>query len=102
VAVYQERRDALCDGLNKVGWPVTPPRGTMFGWAPIPEEFRDMGSVEFCLMLLEEADVAIAPGAAFGEGGDGFVRMAIVENKQRLRQAVRQIGRALRLHRVKA
>jgi len=102
VAVYQERRDALCDGLNKVGWPVTPPRGTMFVWAPIPEEFRDMGSVEFCLMLLEEADVAIAPGAAFGEGGDGFVRMAIVENKQRLRQAVRQIGRALRLHRVKA
>jgi alanine-synthesizing transaminase len=61
-----------------------------------------MGSVEFCMMLLEEANVAIAPGAAFGEGGDGFVRMAIVENKQRLRQAARQIGRALRLHRVRA
>jgi alanine-synthesizing transaminase len=102
VAIYQERRDVLCDGLNRAGWPVTPPRGTMFVWAPIPEEFREMGSVEFCLMLLQEANVAIAPGAAFGEGGDGFVRMAIVENKQRLQQAARQIGRALRTHRVKA
>ncbi len=68
----------------------------MFVWAPIPEDFRSMGSVDFCMMLLAEAGVAIAPGAAFGEGGDGFVRMAIVENKQRLQQAVRQIGRALR------
>ncbi|MHC5035661.1 MAG: aminotransferase class I/II-fold pyridoxal phosphate-dependent enzyme [Planctomycetota bacterium] len=101
-AIYQDRRDALCEGLNRAGWPVTPPRGTMFVWAPIPERFRSMGSVDFCLMLLEEANVAIAPGAAFGEGGDGFVRMAIVENKQRLRQAVRQIGRALRLHGVEA
>ncbi len=102
VAIYQERRDAFCEGLNRVGWPVPAPKGTMFVWAPIPEGLREMGSVEFCKMLLEEANVAIAPGAAFGEGGDGFVRMAIVENKQRLRQAARQIGRALRLHRVKA
>jgi len=95
-AIYQERRDVLCRGLNRIGWAVQPPRGTMFVWAPIPEPFRSMGSVEFSLMLLEEASVAVAPGAAFGEGGDGFVRMAIVENKQRLRQAVRQIGRLMR------
>ncbi|MGD2175147.1 MAG: aminotransferase class I/II-fold pyridoxal phosphate-dependent enzyme [Candidatus Brocadiaceae bacterium] len=94
--VYQGRRDTLCEGLERVGWPVEKPRGTMFVWAPIPEGFRSMGSVDFCFMLLEEADVAVAPGAAFGEGGDGFVRMALVENKQRLRQAVRQIGRVLR------
>ena len=98
-AVYQERRDALCAGLGRIGWPVKPPRGSMFVWAPIPEEFREMGSVDFCLMLLEEADVAAAPGAAFGPGGDGFVRLAIVENRQRLQQAVRQIGRAFRTRR---
>lgn len=97
--VYQERRDVLVQGLERVGWPVEPPRGTMFVWAPIPEDFRHMGSVDFCFMLLEEADVAIAPGAAFGEAGDGFVRMAIVENKQRLQQAVRQIGRCLKRRR---
>ncbi len=93
---YQQRRDTLCEGLNRVGWPVQKPRGTMFVWAPLPEEFRQMGSVELCFMLLEEADVAVAPGAAFGERGEGFVRMALVENRQRLRQAVRQIGRVLR------
>lgn len=101
-AVYQARRDSLCEGLNRVGWPVGPPRGTMFVWAPIPEEFRGMGSAQFTLMLLEEANVAVAPGAAFGEGGDGFVRMALVENRRRLRQAVRQIGRTLRVHGVEA
>ncbi len=95
-ATYQQRRDTLCEGLGRVGWPVEKPRGTMFVWAPIPEPFRGMGSVDFCLKLLEEADVALAPGAAFGEAGEGHVRMAIVENRQRLRQAVRQIGRALR------
>ncbi len=95
--IYQERRDVLCHGLNRVGWPVDPPKGTMFAWAPIPRQYREMGSVEFALMLLEKANVAVAPGAAFGPGGDGFVRMAIVENKLRLRQAVRQIGRALKL-----
>ena len=100
-AIYQERRDVLCEGLNRIGWPVSPPRGTMFVWAPLPEDLRSMGSVEFCMMLLEEADVAVAPGAAFGDGGDGGVRMAIVENRQRLRQAVRQIGRALQLNRVR-
>jgi len=102
VAVYQDRRDAFCEGLSRAGWPAPPPKGTMFVWARIPEGFGDVGSIDFCMMLLEEANVAIAPGAAFGEGGDGFVRMAIVENRQRLLQAARQIGRALRLHRVKA
>ncbi|MFO7958511.1 MAG: aminotransferase class I/II-fold pyridoxal phosphate-dependent enzyme [Candidatus Brocadiia bacterium] len=97
-AVYERRRDALCEGLARVGWPVPKPRATMFAWAPLPERLRQMGSVDFCFMLLEEANVAVAPGAAFGEGGDGFVRMALVENKQRLQQAVRQIGRCLRAH----
>ncbi|KPK63163.1 MAG: aminotransferase [Planctomycetes bacterium SM23_32] len=101
-AIYQGRRDVLCEGLRRAGWPVEPPRGTMFLWAPIPEDLREMGSVDFCLMLLEEANVAIAPGAAFGEGGDGHVRMAIVENEQRLRQATRQIGRVLRDRRAAA
>ena len=98
-ALYQERRDALCRGLDRIGWPVQPPRGSMFVWATIPEPFHRMGSVDFCLMLLEEANVAVAPGAAFGEGGDGGVRMAMVENKLRLQQAVRQNGRALKLRR---
>jgi len=100
-ATYQERRDVLCAGLNRAGWPVDPPRGTMFVWAPIPEDFRHMKSVDFCYMLLDEAAVAVAPGAAFGEAGEGYVRMAIVENKQRLQQAVRQVGRCLRHHRQK-
>ncbi len=95
-AIYQARRDTLCDALGRAGWHIERPKGTMFVWAPIPKEFRDMGSVEFCFMLLEEANVAVAPGAAFGAGGDGHVRMAIVENKYRLQQAARQIGRALR------
>jgi len=97
-AVYQARRDALCDGLGRVGWHVERPRGTMFVWARIPEPFRKMGSVDFCFMLLDEAKVAVAPGAAFGQAGDEYVRMAIVENKNRLQQAARQIGRALREH----
>ncbi|NLW49957.1 MAG: aminotransferase class I/II-fold pyridoxal phosphate-dependent enzyme [Candidatus Brocadiaceae bacterium] len=97
-AIYQERRDVLCRGLAQYGWDVPSPRGSMFVWAPLPEPLRAMGSVEFCTMLLNEANVAIAPGSAFGAAGDGFVRMAIVEKKQRLQQAVRQIGRALRAH----
>lgn len=95
-AIYQERRDVLCSGLARCGWHVPSPRATMFVWAPLPERFRSMGSVDFCMMLMEEANVAVAPGAAFGPEGEGFVRMAIVEKRQRLRQAVRQIGRVLR------
>jgi alanine-synthesizing transaminase len=74
----------------------------MFVWAPLPERFRDMGSLEFCFMLLDEANVAVAPGVAFGSEGDGYVRLAIVENKYRLQQAARQIARVLRAHSVKA
>jgi alanine-synthesizing transaminase len=95
-AIYQARRDALCDGLGRGGWHVERPKGTMFVWGRIPEEFRHMGSVNFCFKLLEEANVAVAPGAAFGKAGDEYVRMAIVENKNRLQQAARQIGRALK------
>jgi len=96
-ALYQARRDALCGGLNRIGWRVEPPRGTMFVWAPVPDKYAHMDSVEFCLMVLEQANVAVAPGSAFGQGGERFVRMALVENELRLKQAVRQIDRALRL-----
>ncbi|MCP4620343.1 MAG: aminotransferase class I/II-fold pyridoxal phosphate-dependent enzyme [Bradyrhizobium sp.] len=92
-AIYQVRRDALCDGLRRIGWPVEPPRASMFVWIPIPEPFRKHGSVGFALKLLRQAGVATAPGSAFGVDGEGFLRLAIVENEQRLKQAVRQIGR---------
>lgn len=93
--VYQGRRDALCAGLNRIGWPVTPPRGTMFVWAPIPEPYREMGSVEFASFLVREAKVATSPGVGFGPGGDGFVRFALIENEQRIGQGVRNLRRAL-------
>jgi alanine-synthesizing transaminase len=92
--VYQSRRDALCESFGRAGWEVPKPKATMFAWAPIPERFRSMGSFDFCLKLIDEAEVAVAPGAAFGENGEGYVRLALVENEQRLRQAARQIGRA--------
>ncbi|HHT9124417.1 MAG TPA: aminotransferase class I/II-fold pyridoxal phosphate-dependent enzyme [Candidatus Brocadiia bacterium] len=94
--IYQSRRDVLCDSLNRIGWDVKKPRASMFVWAPIPERFRSMGSFEFALKLIEEAEVAVAPGSAFGENGEGYLRLAIVENELRLKQAVRQIDRALR------
>ena len=94
--VYQARRDVLCDGLARYGWEIPKPKGTMFVWAPIPEEYRPMGSINFALKLLEEAEVAVAPGRGFGEAGEGFLRIALVENDKRLKQAVRQIGRCLR------
>lgn len=95
-AVYQRRRDCLCEGLNRLGWGVRPPKATMFVWAPIPEPFRQMGSVEFALKLMRDAEVAVAPGQGFGDAGEGFLRIALVENENRIRQAVRQIRRALR------
>ncbi len=95
-AVYQQRRDVLCEGLQRLGWDVTPPRATMFVWAKIPEPWSRLGSIEFAMRLLQEADVAVSPGAGFGPGGEGYLRLALVENENRLRQAVRQIGRALR------
>jgi alanine-synthesizing transaminase len=93
--VYEGRRDVLCDGLERVGWPVARPKATMFVWAKIPEPWAAMGSFDFAMKLLEEADVVASPGAAFGPSGEGYVRLALVENENRLRQAVRQIGRCL-------
>lgn len=93
--IYRRRRDALCDGLARLGWAVDRPRGTMFVWAPIPPPYDAMGSLEFALMLVDEAKVAVSPGAGFGPGGDGFVRFALVENEQRIGQAIRGIRRTL-------
>src|SRR5207237_1659821 len=94
---YQKRRDVLVDGLQRIGWEVTTPKAGMFVWARYPEEWRSkMGSMEFAMKLLEEAEVAVSPGRGFGEAGEGYLRLALVENEQRLRQAVRQIGRCLR------
>ncbi|HEY7041400.1 MAG TPA: alanine transaminase [Methylomirabilota bacterium] len=89
VELHRKRRDVLVDGLNKIGWKVEKPRGTMFVWAPIPEEFRSMGSLEFSKLLIQECKVAVSPGIGFGEYGDGHVRFALVENEQRIRQALR-------------
>jgi alanine-synthesizing transaminase len=94
-ATYQSRRDALCDGLNRIGWEVELPKGTMFVWAPIPEPYRDLGSVEFASRLVKEANVATSPGVGFGPGGDGHVRFALIENEQRIAQGVRNLRRAL-------
>jgi len=93
--IYHSRRDALCDGLNRIGWRVVPPKGTMFVWAQIPEPYREMGSLEFSKMLVREAEVATSPGVGFGPGGDGHVRFALIENEQRTGQAVRNLRRAL-------
>ncbi len=98
VARYQHRRNELVNGLNRIGWPVPMPRATMFVWARIPLPFRGMGSLEFSKLLLREAKVAVSPGIGFGEGGDEYVRMALVENEHRTRQAVRGIKKALKLN----
>jgi len=93
--IYRGRRDALCSGLARAGWHVEPPLGTMFVWAPIPEQYAELGSLEFALMLARDADVAVSPGVGFGPGGDGYVRFALVENEQRINQATRSIRRLL-------
>jgi alanine-synthesizing transaminase len=94
---YQSRRDVLVDGLRRMGWDVTPPKASMFVWARYPEAWREkMGSIEFSMKLLEEAEVAVSPGRGFGDLGEGYLRLALVENEHRLRQAVRQIARCLR------
>ena len=95
-AVYQKRRDALIDGLKRCGWIVPPPRGSMFVWAQIPEQFRHLGSLEFSKLLLEKALVAVSPGTGFGPLGEGFVRFALVENEHRIRQAMRGIKQVLK------
>ena len=89
VDVYRKRRDVLVDGLGKQGWAIPKPKGTMFVWAPIPEPFRAMGSLEFAKLLIQDAKVAVSPGIGFGEYGEGYVRFALVENEQRIRQALR-------------
>ena len=93
--VYQNRRDTLVAGLNRVGWGIDPPRGTMFAWAKIPDQYQKMGSVEFSKFLIKEARVAVAPGLGFGEYGDQFVRFALIENEMRINQAVRGIRKVL-------
>jgi alanine-synthesizing transaminase len=94
---YESRRDVLVEGLTKLGWEVEPPKATMFVWAKYPEAWRGkMNSIDFSMFLMEEAGVAVSPGGGFGELGEGYLRLALVENEHRLRQAVRQIGRAMR------
>lgn len=93
--IYRRRRDVLVDGLNRIGWKVQKPKGTMFVWAPIPEPYRHLGSMDFAMKLLDDAEVCVSPGAGFGHNGEGYVRIALVENENRLRQSVRQIRQAL-------
>jgi alanine-synthesizing transaminase len=93
--IYQGRRDTLCDGLDRIGWSFRKPMGTMFAWAPIPEPYKDMGSIEFASFLVKEANVAVSPGIGFGPGGEGFVRFALIENEQRITQAIRSLRKAL-------
>jgi alanine-synthesizing transaminase len=94
-AIYAERRDALVDGLNRAGWKVDRPQGTMFLWAEIPGPYADMGSLDFAVKLLEESKVAVSPGIGFGPSGDRHVRFALVENTKRINQAVRNLRRSL-------
>ena len=95
-AMYQSRRDVLCNGLNAAGWPVSPPRATMFVWARVPEFYREMGSLEFSKKLLAEAQVAVSPGIGFGEYGEDYVRFGLIENEHRTRQAIRNIKRMIK------
>jgi len=92
---YQSRRNALIEGLDRIGWSIPSPRGSMFVWAPIPEPYREMNSVEFCSHLVSECNVALSPGSGFGPGGEGFVRFALIENEQRIHQAVRNLDHGL-------
>jgi alanine-synthesizing transaminase len=94
-ATYKRRRDVLVESFGRAGWEVPPPRASMFAWAPIPEPFQSLGSVEFSTLLVEKAEVAVSPGTGFGERGEGYVRIALVENEQRIRQAARNIRRFL-------
>ena len=89
--IYRDRRDVLIEGLEQAGWIVPSPQASMFAWAPIPEPFKHLGALEFSKLLLTEAKVAVSPGTGFGENGEGFVRIALVENKHRIRQAVRNV-----------
>jgi alanine-synthesizing transaminase len=92
---YKRRRDVLVESFGRAGWDVPPPRASMFAWAPTPDAFHGLGSVEFSTLLVEKAEVAVSPGVGFGEHGEGFVRIALVENEQRIRQAARNVKKFL-------
>jgi len=92
-ATYKKRRDVMVESFAQAGWPIPAPSASMFAWAPVPERFRSMSSLEFSKLLIEKADVAVAPGEGFGEHGEGFLRLALVENEQRIRQAARNLRR---------
>ncbi|MCI4660770.1 MAG: LL-diaminopimelate aminotransferase [Neomegalonema sp.] len=94
-ATYKSRRDVLVDAMGRAGWDIPPPPATMFAWAPVPEPFKPLGSMEFAKILLTEAEVAVSPGVGFGEYGEGYVRIGLVENEQRIRQAARNVKRVL-------
>src|SRR6187551_1049668 len=93
--IYKRRRDVLVESFGRAGWEIPPPRASMFAWAPIPEPFATLGSVEFSTLLVEKAELAVSPGTGFGERGEGYVRIALVENEQRIRQAARNLRRFL-------
>jgi alanine-synthesizing transaminase len=93
--LYRKRRDVLVDSFKRAGWDIPVPQASMFAWAPIPQRFHNLGSMEFAKKLLTDAHVAVAPGVGFGEEGEGFVRIALVENEQRLRQAARGVKKML-------
>ncbi|MFS4437271.1 LL-diaminopimelate aminotransferase [Paracoccaceae bacterium GXU_MW_L88] len=93
--VYKSRRDVLCETMGRAGWDIPPPPATMFAWAPVPETFAHLGSMEFSKILLREAEVAVSPGVGFGEYGEGYVRLGLVENEQRIRQAARNVKRMM-------
>ena len=92
---YRKRRDALVESFGRAGWDIPPPQASMFAWAPLPEKFRDVGSMQFATLLVEKSGVVVSPGVAFGEHGEGYVRIAMVENEQRIRQAARGVRRFL-------
>jgi alanine-synthesizing transaminase len=94
-ATYKSRRDCLVESFGRAGWNIPPPPATMFAWAPVPEPFKQLGSVEFAKLLIEKAGVAVSPGLGFGEYGEGFIRIALVENEHRIRQAARNLKKFL-------
>jgi alanine-synthesizing transaminase len=94
--VYKERRDILVDSFSNAGWHIPLPKATMFAWSPIPDKYNKLSSLEFSKLLLEEVDIAVSPGVGFGEYGEGFVRLSIVENEQRIRQAARNLRKIMK------
>ena len=93
--IYETRRDVLCSGLERIGWDITKPRAGMFVWAKIPKPFDKTGSMKFAIEMMNNANVAVAPGIGFSEEGEGYLRLALVENEERLKQAVRQMKKAM-------